>query len=64
MYKDKLILTCGRFTPPAGGSTEERLAAAEAHLARLTEECEFLFAELTRTLASLKTAASGEGEVV
>lgn len=63
MNKEKLILTCGRFTPSAGAGTEARLAAAEAHLARLTEECEFLFAELNRALTALGAAEDGEGEV-
>lgn len=39
---EKLILSCGRFSPSAGEGIEGRVRALEAYLARLSEELEFL----------------------
>ena len=62
---EKLILTCGRFSPLRGGSTEARVAAMEAYLAKLGEEMEFLVAELGRAAsasAAVTAAASAAAE--
>ena len=53
---EKLILTCGRFTPPVGEGTEARVRAMESYLSRLAEEMEFLIAELGRTVANTSVA--------
>lgn len=58
---EKLILSCGRFIPPAAGEAELRVKLLESYLAKLSEELEFLVKELDRTLAERKAAAE-EGE--
>ncbi len=50
---EKLKLVCGRFIPPRGGDTAERVERLEAYLSRLTQELELLVGDLDRALADL-----------
>ncbi|MBQ3507927.1 MAG: hypothetical protein IJA91_05185 [Clostridia bacterium] len=45
---EKLILKCGRFVPASEEDSVGRIRAVEAYLSRLTEELEYLLAELDR----------------
>ncbi len=58
---EKLILSSGRFAPPAGESAEARLSALEGYLTRLSEELELLLAEVGRTVAALEAAGEEAG---
>lgn len=59
---EKLILTCGRFSPLRGGSTEARVTAMETYLTKLGEEMEFLVAELGRAASAAESAAAESSE--
>lgn len=65
---ERLILTCGRYTPVTAGDTQARVKAMEAYLARLSEELEHLMGELSRMTDGLSgrsaaTASREEGGV-
>lgn len=43
---EKLTLSCGRYAPQTGDTVEARVRAMENYLARLSEEMEFLVAQM------------------
>ncbi len=43
---EKLILKCGRFIPAVEEDADGRIRAVESYLSRLTDELEYLLAEL------------------
>lgn len=55
---EKLKLVCGRFIPPRGGETAERVERLEVYLSKLTQELEQLVREVDRALA--EGAVGGE----
>lgn len=55
---EKLILKCGRYLPSAEGDTADRVRAMEVYLSHLSDELEYLLAELDRVLR--ETATVGE----
>ncbi|MBR5123617.1 MAG: hypothetical protein IKU90_00675 [Clostridia bacterium] len=58
---EKLMLTCGRFMPPHGGDTEQRVERLEAYLSKLTQELELVLRELNDAAAEQAVASlSGE----
>lgn len=68
MPVERLILTCGRYTPAATEDTRARVMAMEAYLARLSEELEHVMGELARMTEGLNsrsavTASNEEGGV-
>ena len=52
---EKLILSCGRYIPLTAGTSEARVRAMEAYLARLSEDLEMLLGEMDKTPAGMQT---------
>ena len=55
---EKLILTCGRFTPRLGESAEARMRALENYVAEMSEALELLVTRLGQMQASAVTATA------
>lgn len=53
---EKLTLKCGRFMPARSLDPAERIRLIEAYLGKLTEELEYVVAEMDRVLNALETA--------